>query len=489
MKDEFCNSMEKKDAEFPKKALADSTLDQIKNEPRKTLEHLALGLLEDNRALSSIISNLPCGICEVAFDEHFTLLYGNESFFRLYGCTPEQMREEYGNCLDRAIFAEDLPDVRRAVEEAYKTGKDGFEAEHRIVRRDGSLIWGLTRGSFFDGSSGKTMHCVLVEITQRKQMEQELKINEERFRIALEQMDNTIFDYNIATRVMNHAYKSAEIYGLPKEMENVPDSLVESGTIHPDSIPAFLEMYRKIREGASGASSLVQTRLTSGRYVWRKITMTSIFDSDGKAVRAIGILEDIDEQKRREELLRDQIERDTLTGLYNKGATEAHIKTYLSGAPKEERNALLIIDIDNFKSINDLYGHLYGDKVLAQCARRISALFYADDIIGRIGGDEFAVFIKQMPDADSISKKAERVCKAFVEEFNFNGIITRISCSVGTAASPEDGRTFEQLYQKSDIALYDAKRSGKNRCSAYQASMGTAALYSITKIDPPESKS
>lgn len=489
MKEKLCNDVEKKSAEFLKKPYTESFGEKIENEPRQGLENLALGLMEDNRMLSSIISNLPCGVCEVAFDKHFTLLYGNESFFLLYGRTPEQMREELQNRLEGTVFPEDLPRVRQTVDKAHNTGKDSFEAEHRIVRRDGSLIWGLIRGSFFDGNGGKTMHCVIVDITQRKQMEQELRINEERFRIALEQMDNTIFDYNIRTRVMNHAYKSAEVYGLTKEMENVPESLVENGTIHPDSVPGYLEMYRKICAGAPGASSVVQTRLTTGRYVWRKITMTNIFDCDGKAVRAIGILEDIDEQKRREELLRNQMERDTLTGLFNKGATEAHIQTYLSQAPADEYNALLIIDIDDFKSVNDRYGHLYGDRVLAESARRISALFYADDIIGRIGGDEFAVFIKRMRDAASVWKKAAEVCGAFAEEFNFNGIITSVSCSVGTAAAPTDGKTFEELYQKSDIALYEAKRSGKNRCSTYRASMGAGVYrkpYSSTQIDPPE---
>lgn len=109
-------------------------------------------------------------------------------------------------------------------------------------------------------------------------------------------------------------------------------------------------------------------------------------------------LEDIDEQKRREELLRNQIERDTLTGLYNKGATEEHIRGLMgTGAAQGEYDALFIIDIDDFKGVNDRYGHLYGDKILAESARRIASLFYPEDIIGRIGGDEFAVFLKKSP--------------------------------------------------------------------------------------------
>lgn len=463
----------------------------LKTMPRGKLEMLADTLSKDNLLLSAIISNLPAGICEAAYDGFFTLLYGNDLFFQLYGYTPEQLLAEHQNRIDKIILPEDLPVVQKSVQKAFDAGENGFEVEHRIVRRDGGVAWALIKGNFFRGPVNTTLHCVCVDITQRKRMEQELKINEERFRLALAQMDNTIFDYNIATRVMIHAYKSAEVYGLPKELENVPDSLVENGTIHPGSVPVFLEMYRKIRGGAPRASCVVQTRLAAGRYVWRKITLTNIYDAQGSAVRAIGILEDIDEQKRREELLRNQIERDTLTGLFNKGTTEERIRRLMRGGPPLTGcDALLIIDIDDFKGVNDRYGHLYGDKVLAESARRIASLFYPEDIIGRIGGDEFAVFLKQIPGRETIRKKAEHICRAFSEEFNYNGIIASISCSVGTAVFPDDGTIFEILYHKADIALYEAKHSGKNRCCPYHEEMGLEMQWKPrgnTMIDKPES--
>ena len=159
------------------------------------------------------------------------------------------------------------------------------------------MRWALVEGNFLCVDGLDIADCIVVDITDRKEIEEELRINEERFRLALAQTDNTIFDYNIETRVMIHAYRSAEMYGIPNHMENVPDSLVENRTIHPDTVEPFLEMYRKIREGAHSASCVVRTRLVKGRYLWRKITLTNIYDDEGKAVRAIGILEDVEEQK------------------------------------------------------------------------------------------------------------------------------------------------------------------------------------------------
>ena len=436
---------------------------------------------------TGMIKNLPVGVCRILMDEAFTLVFGNERFFAMYQRTPEQIERELQNSMIGMIMPEDLQLVNKTVWDAKEAGRGGFRSEHRILCRDGSVRWALVEGNFLCVDGLAMADCIVVDITDRKKIEEEIRINEERFRLALAQTDNTIFDYNIETRVMIHAYRSAEMYGIPNHMENVPDSLVENRTIHPDTVEPFLEMYRKIREGAHSASCVVRTRLVKGRYLWRKITLTNIYDDEGKAVRAIGILEDVEEQKRREELLRDQLERDTLTGLFNRGGIETKIRSFLAEPPDQTPKALLVIDIDLFKNVNDHYGHLFGDHVLAEAAGRISKLFRRDDIAGRIGGDEFIVFVKSIRDAQETEKRARAICTALFEsEFENNGIYANVTCSVGAALWPEDGESFEELYQKADIALYEAKKKGRNQACLYAHGMGDEmewTPYSSTRID------
>ncbi len=436
--------------------------------------------MNNNDTINDMLSHIPVGICKVRIDKDLRLLHGNPDFYTLYGYDQAQMERELGGKIIRTIFPDDLSMVRKQLKEALKEGKI-FETEHRIIRRDGSNAWVFVRGSFAKEHGQDVIFCVAIDVSGRKKIEQELRINEERFRIALAQMDNTIFDYDIATKVMIHAYKSASMYGFDNRVENVPDSLVEQEVIHQDSVAVFLEMYRKIRQGQQSASCEVRTRLVEGRYLWRRITMTNIYDNDGNAVRAIGMLEDIEEQKKREEKLRDQSERDPLTGLYNRRATEKYTKKTLKEAGTGCKGAMYVIDIDEFKSVNDKYGHMFGDNVLMETAKRISTIFNDGEIIGRIGGDEFIVFVNELDHQELMFGYAQALCVAFRSDFEFNGIITKVSCSVGIAAFPENGNTFDELYQKADIALYEAKRAGKSRACIYDSSMGSGMEWSFSR--------
>lgn len=440
-----------------------------------------------DRTLAEIVENVPGGVCEVILDDALTLLYGNKCFYRMYGYTKAQMRDELGNHLVRTIFPADLPHLQRILREALAKGEEGFESEHRIIRRDGTVQWSLVRGAFSRKNGRETLDCITVDITSRKDMEEALRVNEERFRLALTQTENTIFDYDLRSMRMLHAGKAADKYGLKMLTENVPDSLVKARAVHPDSAADYLKMYRQIQAGAVSASCEVRVRLVTGEYVWRRISMTNVFDGQGKAVRAVGYLEDIDDQKQREEGLRWLSERDTLTGIYNKGATEDRISAFLKSAEKG-MHALLIVDIDEFKSVNDHHGHLFGDKTLAESARRISGLFHRDDIIGRIGGDEFIVFMKNLCGADIVKKRAGELCGSFQKAFETGSDKACISCSVGVAIFPVDGKTFDHLYQNADIALYEAKKCGKNQFRIFSPELKTGSEwtpYSNSTIDAP----
>lgn len=455
-------------------------------EQQKKLEQKAIWYEEKSNELAALAANIPGGVCEVQLDDSFTLVYGNQGFYNLLGYTPEQYAQTHENRLVDSIYEKDRPYVRHVITEASKSSEPIFEFEHRIVRKDGSVIWILIRGSFSSYQKKSLFNCVAIDITERKKIEEEAHINERRFRIALAQTDSSIFEYDIKSRVMIHGDKSATYYGLQQITENVPESLVTGGTVHTDTAADFLEMYRKIIEGAPTASCHIKTRMEDGHYAWRKITMTTIYDENGGPVQAIGFLEDIDAQVRREESLLYQSERDALTGLYNRRAMEHRIRLSLKHQKENVISAMIIIDIDDFKSINDCHGHMFGDFVLHHCARRISSLFRKDEIIGRIGGDEYIAFIRSLPSGAVALSCAERISGTFRNSFVDRNIRSDVSCSIGVAVCPKDGNTFEALYQNADIALYEAKRLGKNQVVAYTPHMHMDSEwvpYSNTQID------
>ncbi|MGL4790503.1 MAG: GGDEF domain-containing protein, partial [Anaerotignaceae bacterium] len=159
-------------------------------------------------------------------------------------------------------------------------------------------------------------------------------------------------------------------------------------------------------------------------------------------------------------------EQDQLTGLYNKKTIEGFIKNHIK-ENHEENGALFIIDVDNFKTINDTLGHLFGDMVLEQLAAKLKGLFRENDLLGRIGGDEFFVFIKNMTDDDIVTQKATLIVEAFNNTYSSDEESVQVSASIGVALFPQHGRTLDVLYEKADIALYDTKIKGKNGYTIY----------------------
>ena len=172
---------------------------------------------------------------------------------------------------------------------------------------------------------------------------------------------------------------------------------------------------------------------------------------------------------KRQEQLEEKADTDLLTGLNNKLATERKIKEYIAKNPKS-RSMMFILDIDNFKKINDTMGHAFGDEVLRSLGQQIGSLFRASDIIGRVGGDEFIIFLKNVSSDESIRKEAKKV-ENFFHDFKA-GEYTKYSAtaSIGVAIFPEEGADFESLYKTADKALYKAKERGKNQLAFYKDS-------------------
>ncbi|MCR5775123.1 MAG: GGDEF domain-containing protein [Lachnospiraceae bacterium] len=167
--------------------------------------------------------------------------------------------------------------------------------------------------------------------------------------------------------------------------------------------------------------------------------------------------------------LQEKAETDLLTGLLNKISTEQKVTDYLAEAGKKGQSAILfLIDIDNFKKVNDTMGHAFGDELLAGLGLGLSTLFRATDIVGRIGGDEFLVLMRNInPDEETKKREADKLL-TFFRDFKVGEYVQyRCTASIGGAVFSQDGKDFEELYKAADNAMYESKRHGKNRVAYY----------------------
>ncbi len=200
-------------------------------------------------------------------------------------------------------------------------------------------------------------------------------------------------------------------------------------------------------------------------YYWMRIMAYIIYWRGDDALHMITYRQNIDNEKRQETWMKEQLQRDSMTGLYDKTAIQYHIQKVLQEGDNN-KYAFFIIDIDDFKDVNDKLGHATGDKVILEVAKTLRNTFYESDLIGRIGGDEFLVFINA-PNRDFVVKKAKELQIAIGNGKSIDGKSYRVSVSIGIAMVPEDGVEYDTLYQKSDSALYHTKKLGKKGFTIY----------------------
>lgn len=208
-----------------------------------------------------------------------------------------------------------------------------------------------------------------------------------------------------------------------------------------------------------------------GNFIWCNLHTASFFDQQGAATRLILVISDIDRRKKEALILRQKAEHDLLTGLYNRITTKNRIEDIIAQSVGGERHALFVIDIDNFKNVNDHLGHLCGDRVIVETASAIRRQFREEDVVGRIGGDEFVVFLKNIDSFGLVVKKAEMLRDMFRKSGEFRARQCNVSGSIGISVFPYDGDSYDNLFRKADAAMYAAKNSGKDSYRIYTSDM------------------
>ena len=309
-----------------------------------------------------------------------------------------------------------------------------------------------------------------------------------------QQMDSTAYSYALvfSNGIIGEVYGAdSGIYKLGDNMNTVVNEL----TFNDSSASAFMQSLVSGRSGSAhvtapnglscymchqpigktGASiivtirdsqinrSIIEENKDTRRLIMKVLVSIGIFVG---LIIVIYIINRVSFTKESIEL-QNKAETDLLTELLNKISTENKIREYLEGEGRDKTSMMCVLDIDNFKKINDTMGHAFGDEVLATLGKRIRTEFRVTDIIGRTGGDEFIIFLKDLKDDNVIEREAGRVA-GFFKDFTV-GTYTKYSptASIGAAIFPRDGSDYDSMNKAADTALYKAKKRGKNQLAFY----------------------
>ena len=288
------------------------------------------------------------------------------------------------------------------------------------------------------------------------------------------------FQWDMQTDVLEFTEPTADYaYDLPQRIADASTNLWVGKIIHPDDtelLEAFFDklFWRTPSSPNARKRSISKLRLKGKEkdsYLWVEFRLL-IYYEDFRPAKAFGCICNINEQQVRQMQLQREIEYDMLTGFLNKSACHQHIDKYLTElVPEVTHPAMVIVDADGFKAINDTFGHLFGDAVLKDMAQAINKHFNDTSIIGRIGGDEFLVLYRDVKSLDKLKESCAALIADLDRTYQNHDDRLPFSVSIGISLFPEHGENYTDLFKHADRALYEAKTKGKNRYHIYQPSL------------------
>ena len=411
------------------------------------------------------------GTATVAADPQLTLIAANKALYTLVGETAESCHQQ-GNSL--LPWIEQSSAVRLI---GLLAGHPPlFDWEGVLVRKDATSVRIRLSGTRMEGVLHKGQYPVyLSAFTDLACVEEMLRSAEyERRKYALiaDISEDLPFEYDFETDTIAYTQKYHKVFGHEPVIPRFRERLGRGEAIDPVS-EGFREPFLALDAEKASTEAAPERFLPthSGRKRWFALYSTNILDTLGKPVKSVGALRDIDRQKREQLRLLDKSRTDSMTGLYNKVTTEEEIRIALRDARPGSSGVLFMIDIDNFKDVNDSMGHLAGDSIIMEIARQLRRTFRQDDIIGRVGGDEFHVYMRDVSEIAGIRTRAQSLCSSIRNLFKNSNIDNAVSVSVGIAVT-ERPIAYEDLFRQADVALYHAKGNGKNRYEFFGQSSG-----------------
>lgn len=312
-------------------------------------------------------------------------------------------------------------------------------------------------------------HARLVDVVRRclDDLRQERQLREQetfirKLSLAVEQSPVAILITDPAGRIeyVNPRFTAMTGYSLDEVAGQTP-RLLKSGETEPE---AYHQLWTSIVSGGTWSGEFLNRR-KDGETFWVLASISPVSDSEGNISHFIAFEEEITARKEAEETIRRMAYYDALTGLASRQLFGEMLQQSLAQAQRDHRLlAVLFLDLDRFKEINDTYGHSFGDEFLQAAAQRLKGCFRRErDIVARRGGDEFIVLLPQIENIAEAVHMAENILQAFDEPFSLGGKQLAITTSIGVAVFPEDGRDAETLIKNADMAMYRAKERGRNR--------------------------
>lgn len=334
----------------------------------------------------------------------------------------------------------------------------------RQLRQKTDAVFGIHKNEFIDAESFSELikaDNTIPEYPVLEHVKTSLVLNDRLYDEILEQTKSFIIEWVPRLDSVKFSGSFEKMYGYTPPMFDFVKNIKNSMLIHSDDIKKFLEKLNFARSESADAECLIRIyNLRNDEYVWNRVHFVSVRNAAGVPAKIMAVCADISDEKdvdAEDESRRDRT--DYITSLYNRTAAENKIKTYLYSEGSAAAHSLIVAEICGFEAMEEALGKAFADAVLKETAENIRELFRDSDIVGRVSGGQFVIFVKGMNSKDILMKKAKQICSVIKHNYESDNGNVFIFGKLGVSIYPESGKSYDELYEEALNALYYAKHS------------------------------
>lgn len=437
----------------------------LKKAVEKRNEDTRNDLRKQQEFLVDFFTTMSIGVANVSL-RNFTISSINKAGAKIFGFDSIEEMKNKSKSLNDFILPEQQKDVHMKFLKASNlaTGESAdIDFEILDCKNKKHSLHSLMKKS--RNISGEDfVLAILIDDTEKKRTQEKLIVAERQYEIIVKNSGQIVFTYDAFTHEAQLPKDTVNFIPL-KLFKKLPEDLFNNHLVGNDSLAGVRKFFNDIESLKPLGATEALLRIDEDSFAWYDMKYYSQFDNDGKYINTLCLFMDIDNRKKLELSLIESSRKDSLTDLYNRKAFEVLVKQYM------ERNddicAFYVFDIDNFKRINDTYGHNIGDEALVKISNILLSVFPENAFLGRLGGDEFVAFVCNIKTKENALKYGSKICETVANSRTISpqGITT---ISIGISLFPSDSNSYQNLYVKADTALYFSKQTGKNKCVCFE---------------------
>lgn len=430
-----------------------------------------------------LIQTLPGLVYCARVDSHWSMAFVSDGCYELTGYHPRELMHNDGVSFEALIHPDDRLPVRHAIMTALAEERR-FMVDYRVRHRSGDYRWVSERGAALNDRRGvETTHVVghIQDATLQKQAEATYREAERRYRSIFENTIEGIFQSTPGGRLVTANPALARMYGYdsPQELICCVDSISTQLYVDPHRRAEFLEL---IKAGGVVRDFESQVYRRDRSVIWISENVRAVNDADGTVLFYEGTVEDITERKQQEAVAQYQATHDALTGLLNRNALASRLEKALANRDPGHYIAILYVDVDQFKYVNDSLGHEGGDQFLRIVASRLTGCLGESDSVARQGGDEFIVLLDKLQSREQAGMVAQGILTSIAQPWQFEDHDVHASCSIGISIAPSDATDADTMLRHADAAMFRAKALGRNNYRHFTANLNNDTVSRLDWI-------